>query len=173
MHETNPTIDWSRLPVIQTVHQPQVYDVRFLQTTKQCPCPFPGCPGSSRTRNGLCSYFNRQHWGGRIGILEEHPNPLPKCKSCGIQVPVGGSVNATSCQRSVSRVKERFIRCKNLLRCFKASRVLFQINSETLPPLEALPYLGRTIIYNNSDWATVYLNLRKSWRRWRMTTRVL
>ena len=42
--------------------------------------------------------------------------------------------------------------------------VSFQINIKTLPPLEAFPYLGRTIAYNNSNWAAVYLNLWKSWR---------
>ena len=33
--------------------------------------------------------------------------------------------------------------------------------------------MGRTISYNNSDWAAVYLNLRKAWRRWGMVSRVL
>ena len=33
--------------------------------------------------------------------------------------------------------------------------------------------MGRTIAYNNSDWVVVYLNLRKSWRRWGITVRVL
>ena len=34
MHGTEPKIDWSWLPVSQTVHQPQVYDVRFLRAKK-------------------------------------------------------------------------------------------------------------------------------------------
>ena len=51
--------------------------------------------------------------------------------------------------------------------------VYFQINAEALPPSEALPYLGRKIFYNNSDWAAVYQNLRKAWRRWEMVVRVL
>ena len=59
MHGTEPAIDGSRLPFIQTVHQPQVYDVSFPRTTEQC--PFPGCQGSSRTWNGLRSHFNRQN----------------------------------------------------------------------------------------------------------------
>ena len=29
------------------------------------------------------------------------------------------------------------------------------------------------ITYNNSDWAVVYLNLRKAWRQWGMIARVL
>ena len=80
MHGTDTAIDWSWLPVSQTEHQPQVYDVRLPQSTKRCPCPFPSFPGSSHMRNGLCLHFNRRNYGDRISILEEHPNPLPMCK---------------------------------------------------------------------------------------------
>ena len=51
--------------------------------------------------------------------------------------------------------------------------VLLQINVETLPPLEALPYLGRKIAYNSSNCAAVYRNLRKARRRWGMIASVL
>ena len=33
--------------------------------------------------------------------------------------------------------------------------------------------MGRKIAYNNSDWAAVYLNLRKYRRRWGMIVRVI
>ena len=69
--------------------------------------------------------------------------------------------------------EERRLRRETLQRCFEASRVSFHINAKTLPPLEALPYLGQTISYNNSDWTAVYLNLRKARRRWGMTVRVI
>ena len=65
------------------------------------------------------------------------------------------------------------IRRKTLKRCFEASRFSFQTNAETLPPSEALPYLGRKFAYNNSDWEAVYINLRKYWQRWGMIARVL
>ena len=45
-----------------------------------------------------------------------------------------------------------------------------------IKPLEAnieLPYLGRTITYNNSDWEALYINLRKSQRRWGVVEKVL
>ena len=50
---------------------------------------------------------------------------------------------------------------------------MLHINADTLPPSEVLLYLGQTITYNNSDWETVYLNLRKARRRWGMIARVL
>ena len=69
--------------------------------------------------------------------------------------------------------EERRLRRETLQHCFKAIRVLFQINADTLPPSEAFPYLGRKIAYNKIDWAAVYLNLRKARRRWGMLLRVL
>ena len=59
------------------------------------------------------------------------------------------------------------------MRPYNAARVSFQINTEALPLLEASPYLGMKIAYNNSDWVAVYLNLRKAWRRWGMIARFL
>ena len=50
---------------------------------------------------------------------------------------------------------------------------MFHINAEALPLLEAFSYLGSKIVYNNSNWAAVYQNVRKSRRRWGMIVRVL
>ena len=58
--------------------------------------------------------------------------------------------------------EERRLIRETLQRFFKESRVSFQINAEILPPSEAFRYLGRRIAYNNIDWTTVYLNLRKT-----------
>ena len=173
MHRTEPAIDLICLPVSQTVHQPQVDDVSFLQATKQCPCPFPVCPGSFHTWNFLRSHFNRQHWGNRIRILEEHPNPLLRCKQCGSQVPAGRLNNRHYASEKCKQGYERRIRRETLQHCFDASRVSFHINAETLPPLKAFPYLGHTIAYNNSDWEAVYLNLIKARRRWGIIAMVL
>ena len=90
MQVIDPTIDWSWLPVIQTEHQPQLYNVRFSRSKKCRPRPFPGCPGSYHTWNGLRLHLNRQYWGNRIKILDEQPNPLPRCERYGSQVPAVG-----------------------------------------------------------------------------------
>ena len=165
MHGTEPGIDWSRLTGSQTEHQHQVYFVRFPQSTKRCPCPFPGYPGSSRMHNGLHSYFNSQYWGYRIRILEKHPNSLPRCDQCRRQVPVERLNNRHYTSEKCKQGEERHLRYETIQRRFEAIMVSFHINAKTLPPLEVFPYLGQTIAYNNRDWTAVYLNLRKDRRR--------
>ena len=44
MHEKEPEIDWNHLPVSQTEHLTQVYDIRFPKGMVQFPHPFPICP---------------------------------------------------------------------------------------------------------------------------------
>ena len=145
----------------------------FPWSTKLCPCPFPGCLGSSHTCNGFHLHFRSRYWDYRISILEEHPNPIPRYERCGIQVPEGRINNRHYVSDKCKQGEERRIRCKTLQRCFEASKVLFQINTDTLPLLEDFPYLGWTIAYNNSDWEEVYQNLRKVRRWWEMVERVL
>ena len=168
-----PAIGWCRLLVSQTEHQPQVYNVRFLRSTNRCTYPFSGCLGSSCTLNGLHSHFSIQHWGDRISITEEDPNPIPKCECCGIQVPSRRLNTRHYTSEKCKQGKKSSLRHKTIQICFKASRVSFQINAETLPPLKDFPYLGRTISYNNRNWAAVYQNLRKDQRLWGMVARVL
>ena len=87
MNGTEIEVDWNWLPVSNMEHIPQVFDTSFPKGTSQLPYPFPGCPGSSRTWNGLRNHFRLQYWGDRLWILEENPNPLTKYESCGSQVP--------------------------------------------------------------------------------------
>ena len=166
MHVTEPKIDLSWLPFSQALHQPQVYDVRFPRKTTRCPCPFPGCLGSSHAYNVLRYRFNRHHWGDRIRILEEHPNPLSRCEQCRSQVPGGKLNNRHYTLDKCNQGEEKRLRRKTLQRCLEESWVLFHIKNKTLTPSEAFPYLGQKIAYRNSDSAVVHLKLCKSWRRW-------
>ena len=134
MHATEPAINWSRLLVSQIVHQPQVYDVRFPRTMKKCPCPFP--PGHLE-RPALS--LQQAALGDWISILEEQPNPFPRCERCGSQVPAGRLINCYYLLEKYKQGEERRLRHEALQRCFEASRVSFQINTETIPPSEAFP----------------------------------
>ena len=48
-----------------------------------------------------------------------------------------------------------------------------RVNLKPLDTMSALPYLGRMVVFNNSDWADLYGNLSKAQRRWGMVEKVL
>ena len=58
-------------------------------------------------------------------------------------------------------------------RCFKENKVAIKVNIDPMEAATAFPYLGRTITYNNSDWADLYSNLHKYQRIWWMVAKVL
>ena len=87
IHRTESAIDWKRMLVSQMEHLPQLYNTSFPKGMTQCPCPFHGCPGSSRTWKGPQNHFNWQKWGNIIIILEDHPSPLLKWYHYIIQLP--------------------------------------------------------------------------------------
>ena len=154
-------------------HHTQVYDVRFPWKKKRCPSLFPGWTGSSCNCNGLRYHFSSQQWGGIIRILEDHPTPLPKCDFWGIQFPSGRLSTRHYVSENFKLVEEWRLRRKKLQRWFEASRVLFQINADSLPPPDYFPYLGKKIDYNNRYWLAVFQNLNKVWRWWGVILRVL
>ena len=48
-----------------------------------------------------------------------------------------------------------------------------RVNLYPVETTDALPYLGRTIAFNNSVYAALYCNMSKAQRRWRLVERVL
>ena len=51
--------------------------------------------------------------------------------------------------------------------------VVVAVSGRCLDPDVEFPYLGRTVAYNNSDWAGLYHNLRKAQRRWGIVRKVV
>ena len=88
MYGTEPEFDCNIFPVSQTEHIMQVFNVSFPKVTSHFSLPFPVCPGSLQTWNGLQKKNYRHHLGDSLWIFEKHPTPFTKCKKCGIQVPL-------------------------------------------------------------------------------------
>ena len=139
IHGKEMVIDWNRLLVSQTEDLPQVYDVSFPKGTTQCPYPFPICPRSSRTYNGIWNHFNWKHWGDNIRIMEEHPPPFTKCDHFRSQVPPW-SLNNSHYESQNCWIGEARQSCKeNLQNCFEASWVSIKVNAETIDHVNAFP----------------------------------
>ena len=46
------------------------------------------------------------------------------------------------------------------------------VKAEDMETTAAFTYLNLTVTYTNRNWAALYQNLRKAWRRWGMVTKV-
>ena len=64
--------DWWPKTYIHTY----VYEVIFLTVVKLCHCPFPGFPGTSRSRGGLQNHFIWIHWGGQKPNIGGSPDAV-------------------------------------------------------------------------------------------------
>ena len=58
-------------------------------------------------------------------------------------------------------------------RCFEANQVAIKVDLNPIKATTAILYLWRTIAYNNSDWADLYINLQKYHSRWGVVEKVL
>ena len=173
LNGTESDIDWGYLSVSQIEHLPLVYEVSFPTTIQSCQCPFPGCPGTSWIWSGMRNYFSRLHCEDNILILEEHPSTFPYCERCKLQGPPWLLNNSHYNTKSCHLGQERQRRWETLQRCFKSNQVAIKVNLNPLEATTAFLYLGHTIVYNNSDWASLYSNLRGSHRRWGMVEEVM
>ena len=51
--------------------------------------------------------------------------------------------------------------------------MVLTVSQVPLEMVSSFVYLGRVVTHNNSDWATLYRNLKKALKRWGLVSRVL
>ena len=57
--------------------------------------------------------------------------------------------------------------------CFEASQVTISVNVEPLEPAADFLYLVCTVELNTINWADLYQNPQKEWRRWGVVAKAL
>ena len=87
--------------------------------------------------------------------MGENPNPHPRCDRCERKLPERRLNTLHYVSEKYKQGEESCLICETLQRCIEEIRVSLQINTETLPLLDEFPFLGRTIVYNSSDWSAV------------------
>ena len=141
LHGIEKNIDRDQLQVSHTEHLMNVYKVRFPTDMQLRQCPFPGCPGMSRSRIGLQNHFRRLHWGDRILIMEDQPEPFMHCEKCGQQFHPWLLNNHHYNSEAYRLGQECLHRRETLQRFFKANRVVIRVNLDPPEATTSLPYL--------------------------------
>ena len=155
-------MNWAELNVLPADQPGQLYVANLPAHEEEYECPVLDCPGHYRNYAALRGHFCRHHWNDSIHIVEEGPTPFPHCERCHKQLPPQWHNNrhyqSLDCHRGIDRRRQR----EALQRAFEASQVSFSIDGTALASVNNMLYLGRQVTYNNSDWATLYQNLKKA-----------
>ena len=64
----------------------EIYKVSFPRIIKSVDCPVEGCPAKAKTLGRLREHFMFRHWKFKVTILQEGPEPLPRCDQCGMHM---------------------------------------------------------------------------------------
>ena len=173
-HGREPPPDFSQLTDEQLGQQlPQTYQVSFPRILTECLCPHPNCLGRSRTWKAMREHFKARHPGHIVHIVEESPAPFPKCYRCDLQSPPTNlnerHYRSAACQLGRQRKQQRAA----MVSAKRAAAVSFTVGQQDLDQADDFCYLGRILLSNNSDWATLYKNIKKARQQWGKLVRVL
>ena len=61
---------------------PEVYKVFFPRILKSVDCQVEGLESKAQTPGRLRENFMFRHWDLKVAILQEGPEPLPRCDQC-------------------------------------------------------------------------------------------
>ena len=65
----------------------KTYMVSFPQVLKSVACPVVGCLKKVNNPGKLREHFMYCKWKSKVAIIQEGPEPLPKCDHCGMHMP--------------------------------------------------------------------------------------
>jgi hypothetical protein len=158
---------------IVVARPPVVYHATKLPATGLYFCLVAQCSGRSGTRFNIRRHFLMQHPQDLVCILAEGSHPLPKCKPCELQTPVGNLNGGHHCTELCQWGWERKWQHVATVRSQEALKRLFMAYGKVLKKVEVFKYLGRLIAYDDTNTQAMRLNLRKARGCWAWILRVL
>jgi hypothetical protein len=140
--------------------------------TDETNCPIPNCMYSTSTSSKMRQHFRSRHVKATIAIMEDGPEPLPKCPKCGIfQKNIGEKhQQSATCKEWTLRLQARITQEQNetLVR-----NTTFTVFGETIENVHEFKYLGRIVTDTDDDKAAAIYNLKKAGKAWGQIYRLL
>ena len=65
----------------------ETYKVSFPHILKSVECPGGGCLAKEKTLRKLQDRFMYRRWKLKVAIMQEGPEPLPRCDQCCMHIP--------------------------------------------------------------------------------------
>jgi hypothetical protein len=135
-------------------------------------CPVPNCTYHTNTSYKMRQHFRSHHVKDTIVVIEDGPDPLPKCPKCGIFQKNVGEVHqqSSTCKQFAMRLNAKNMQIHNEM---IAENTTFTVFGETIENVHEFKYLGRIVTDTDDDKATIVHNLNKAGNAWGQINRLL
>ncbi len=114
-----------------------------------------------------------QHPQDLVCIPAKGSQPLPRCKQCGLQMPVEDLNGDHHCTELCQRRWERRCQHAAAMRSQQVLNHVFTCNGDELDRVKVFKYLGRLIAHDDINTQAMRLNLRKARGCWAWILHVL
>jgi hypothetical protein len=147
----------------------QQYTVNIVRGRKKA-CPVEGCHAKADCGYQMRRHFVSQHPIDSITVLQEGPNPLPRCRACGMFSTTADTHSETiECKKWAKRA-EKVTTSENRA---KAIERKFYVDDQEIKRVTEFKYLGRILDAEDNDHKAVNYNLNKAKQQWGRLTKVL
>ena len=132
----------------------EVYKLSFPWNLKSVDCPVEGCPAKGKTPGSVREHFMFCHWKSKLSILQEGPEPLPRCDQCGMHMQATRLFTHRQSYKCHTLTK-RQIRRRDVDMMVRCGEMEFSLDGEEggnrVENVPNLRYLGRPLYQTDGD----------------------
>ena len=131
----------------------------------------PGCVGLLASEASLRRHFADRHHNDLVSTpVDGCP---PKCEECGLQVTLAARLRGHETTQLCQDLEERRSQRRAARESMDALGVEFTAYGDTLERVEVFKYLGRLIVFDDTDAQAIASNLMKARKSWSRISKVL
>ena len=108
-----------------------------------------------------------------ITIPQDHTDPYPKCDRCDLHISPRTNLaqhqHTASCRHGAAKKRRRAAK----LALARSQQVVISVDGVPLRKVRNFKYQGCVLSETNSDWPTVYRNLKRARQKWAVISRAL
>ena len=127
-------------------------------------CPVDGCPYEAKNPGRLRENFMFRHWKSKMAILQEIPEPLPWCDSCGMHIHAEILFKHWQPDK-YHKLTERRLQWMYVEMAERCGEMEFSLDGEEgderVENVPTFRYLGRPLDKTDDDWKAVRWNIMR------------
>ena len=118
-----------------------------------------GCPAKAKPLGRLREIFMFCNWKSKVAILQEGPEPLPRCDKCGMQIQEAKLFKHCQSDKCHESTERRLRRRDVEILTFNLDE---EEGEDIMENVRTFQYLGQPIDQMDDDWPAVRRNIMRA-----------